>query len=152
MKNKFLDYDIVQTFGDWEIVYQLAGAITSMAPSFKPRNFQEIIDAFVRKFQESDRVEQGIESYLITCSYNDLLNILKDILMQIPEFKALNLSTDEYNAGVNVDDPNRGKFCLISRYTLQDSSNDFIDLDACIQNVVNGLYRDNEIFELKEPI
>lgn len=147
MHNIFLDYNRRNSFGDWEIVYHLSGAIVSLAPKFKPRKLQEIIDKFICAFRYSKDIKQIISSFYITCSYNELHDFLKNILMSIPEFQELNLSNKEYENGISVNDPERKSIVLISRYSAElDADDDFIDLDACIQNIVNGLYRVKEIF------
>lgn len=142
-----LDYTQVRLFSDWEIVYHLAGAITNLSPDFRPRFFYTIIDEFFTKFKESERTENSFNSYTIYCSYNELLIFLKDILMSIPKFVDLNLTTNEYKNGVDVNSSNRNNIYITTTFTERNADNDFIDLNACIQNIVNGLYREKEIFQ-----
>ena len=59
-------------------------------------------------------------------------------------FEKLNLSYNEMKAGISVDDPNREKITFSSRYDGPKWEDDFIDLDALINNVVRDTIREAE--------
>ena len=59
-------------------------------------------------------------------------------------FERLNLSYNEMKAGISVDDPNREKVTFSSRYDGPKWEDDFIDLDALINNVVRDTIREAE--------
>lgn len=59
-------------------------------------------------------------------------------------FERLNLSYNEMKAGISVDDPNREKVTFSSRYDSPKWEDDFIDLDALINNVVRDTIREAE--------
>ncbi len=65
--------------------------------------------------------------------------------MPIAKFRDLNLTQKEYEQGIDVDDPNRPKFQFVSAFDSIPDDNNFVDLDACIQDIFaeyeHGAYR-----------
>ena len=77
-------------------------------------------------------------------TYDDLFNWLKEYILPIPEIQELNLSRAEYEAGITIDDPERGKYAFCGRGIPDPlESEDFIDLDAFIRNLAHDLMREN---------
>lgn len=75
----------------------------------------------------------------------DELKELISRLHRIPEFKDWNLSRNERERGIKVDDPSRAPFAFTSRYGGGPTpDNDFIDLDALTQNLVRFLWHQAE--------
>lgn len=65
------------------------------------------------------------------------------LLTTIPEFKEWNLSQTEYDNGIKVDDERRPLYGFTSAFDIRDENywkNNFVDLDAFINNVVRGLF------------
>ena len=58
--------------------------------------------------------------------------------MPIPKFRDLNLSQIEYEMGLSVDDDDRDRFVFTSAFDTIPEDEDFIDLDACIQNIFSS--------------
>lgn len=84
---------------------------------------------------------------MITRSRYDLV---EKIMCSSESFINLNLSQDEIDRGVNVEDETRPEFSFVSRDTTIEEYYDFIDLVACIRNINSELYwdwLDNELFE-----
>lgn len=119
-----------------DLMFVIAGQMFEQAPNRQPRK-SEII---MQKLRDSFRAEAHNENefYSIAIEPNDLYAWLKDILFSIPEFQELNLTQEEYEQGISVDDEERPKFTFTTRYDVYDYDSwrkDFIDLDAFVQNV-----------------
>jgi hypothetical protein len=110
-----------------------------------PVNYPRKLDIVLKKMEE-------IIMNTFDCPFNDfyiknfedeesLRKWLYETLFKIPEFQEWNLSENEYKNGVSVDNENRPQFNFISRETKINKDNDFIDLDACIGNIVRMLLR-----------
>jgi hypothetical protein len=75
-------------------------------------------------------------------TYDELHSWLKEHLLAIPEIEEMNLSQTEFDAGVKVEDEDRGKFVFTSRCSPAcPASEDFVDLDAYVRNVCHDLIR-----------
>ena len=75
---------------------------------------------------------------------NDLYKFVDELMKNIKEFRELNLTWQEYEAGVDVDNPDREDgIVFTSMYDVKSSEDwytkDFIDLDAFVQDVVYSL-------------
>ena len=75
---------------------------------------------------------------------NDLYRFIDELMKSIKEFRELNLTWQEYEAGIDVDSPDReGGIMFTSMYDTRSSEDwytkDFIDLDAFVQDVVYSL-------------
>lgn len=75
---------------------------------------------------------------------NDLYRFVDELMKNIKEFRELNLTWQEYEAGIDVDSPDREKgIVFTSMYDVRSSEDwytkDFIDLDAFVQDVVYSL-------------
>lgn len=74
-------------------------------------------------------------------SRDDLYQFINELMKNIKEFRELNLTWYEYEAGIDPDSPDRENTILFtSRYDTRSSEDwyttDFIDLDAFIRDVV----------------
>ena len=70
-------------------------------------------------------------------------------MKNIKEFRELNLTWQEYEAGVDVDSPDREEgIAFTSMYDVKSSEDwytkDFIDLDAFVQDVVYSVLLEEE--------
>ena len=80
---------------------------------------------------------------------NDLYKFVDELMKNIKEFRELNLTWQEYEAGVDVDSPDREEgMVFISMYDVKSSEDwyikDFIDLDAFVQDVVSSVLLEEE--------
>lgn len=110
------------------------GVIYYLAPNHKPRFIYETVDKIIERFKVNC-LTVGKDFFYHEIELKDLYKFIKDILMPIETFRALNLSQNEYEKGISVDDKGRPEFCFISRYSWVSKDDDFVDLDACIQNI-----------------
>lgn len=120
------------------------GTIYELAPYHKPRFIDEIVDEIISRFKENCN-SIGADFFYHEVELKDLYKFIENILMPIDKFRDLNLSPFEYKQGVVVDDPNRPSFQFVSAFDSIPEDNNFIDLDACIQNIFiyyeHGAYR-----------
>lgn len=123
-----------------EFLRVTTGWLYSLAPGHKPRFINEIVDEMIVRFKRGAQ-HIGNDFFYHEINQFDLRLFVEDILMPIKQFKDLNLSNKEYGLGIDVDDPNRQKFIFTSRYSSIPEDEDFIDLDACIMNIVCDLKR-----------
>lgn len=113
------------------------GEIYCLAPNHKPRAIDEITSEIITRFK--DGCEQiGDNFFYHSVELKDLKQFISDILMPIDKFRELNLSQREVDAGVSVGDSTRAEFVFVDRYTSIPEYDNFIDLDACIQNVFSS--------------
>lgn len=110
------------------------GKIYELAPYHKPRFIDEITDEIIKRFK-IDCSMIGHDFIYHEVELKDLYKFIKNILMPIDKFRELNLSPKEYRQGISVDDENRPKFQFVSAFFDVAEDDNFIDLDACIQNI-----------------
>lgn len=118
----------------YDFIKYAVGEIYYLAPYHKPRFIEEITDEIIINFKKNCQ-QIGDDFFYHEIALKDLYEFISDILMPIDKFRELNLSQREYEQGVSVDDENRGKFQFVDRYTSIPDYDNFIDLDACIQNI-----------------
>ena len=120
-----------------QLIEAFAGVIYKMHPYHKPENFDKIMDALLKRLDTKAEIYNGKKLTFIMLEYesiNDFEKKLKEFLFNIKEFRQLNISKKLKDAGVrfstsyDVDTEDK-------RYT------DFVDLDACVQNIVFSLDR-----------
>ena len=117
-----------------DLIYAIAGQLYDQAPNRQPRNGEKIIFEVRDKFR--NEAENRDDFYFIWIEEKEIYKYIENMLMGIKEFVDLNLSQNEYEKGVSVDDENRPKFVFTSMYSpALDWRDDFIDLTAFIQNV-----------------
>jgi len=133
------------------------GVIYRQAPGHKPRNVDKIVD-FIKNYFVVDckdkesyfKTNDGYVSFRI--EEEDLVDFIEECLMSCDDFRNLNLSQDEVDRGISVDDENRDDFVGIDRYTNIKEYYDFIDLDACIRNIAFEFgkdFLDDDLFDGK---
>lgn len=124
-----------------------------------PRKLETILEKVREYFRENGSWDNWRQDYLIsipvTCEdpkelqgaeSKALMKFLDEHVKTIPEFRELNLSMNEYNAHVSVDDPKRGSYRFTTMYDTASSEkdptlyNDFVDLDAAVQNITCAYY------------
>ena len=129
-----------------DLMYAVGGQLFAQAPNRSPRKAELIMEKLRDSFR--DIAYNDNEYYSLVVSVSGVNNLVEKLLMSIPEFEELNLTHIEYQRGIEVNDPNRPKFCFTSMYnkeTPESWKNDFIDLDAFIRNVTRNLYTLSEI-------
>lgn len=129
------------------IMYCVAGQLYDQAPNRQPRKANDIMMKVRDYIRNHPDCYNDNEYRTIRVQESELYDFVKDMLMSIPEFKELNVSQKEYDAGITEAEEDSFKF--VSRYDVYDEESwytDFIDLDAFIRNVVDGIYRDNDSY------
>jgi len=109
-----------------------------------PRKIDDIVYKLTELYErEFERISSNF--YLKRFkTYDELHSWLNINVKSISEIQELNLSQNEYDARVSVDDPDRPKYIFASRYSKPcDPNDDFIDLDAYIGNLTQNLIREN---------
>lgn len=117
-----------------EFIRIAIGEIYELAPYYKPRFIDEITDEIIKRFKV-DCSMIGHDFIYHKVELKDLYKFIENILMPIDKFRELNLSPKEYRQGISVDDENRPKFQFVSAFSNVAEEDNFIDLDACIQNI-----------------
>lgn len=118
----------------------LGGELYRHAPNRQPRK-ADIITIKARDLFRKD-AKNNNEWYILYIEEDSLYDYIDKLLKSIPEFEELNLSQIEYDNGVNVHDENRSKYSFRSAYDIETADSwkdDFIDLDAFVRNIVNGI-------------
>ena len=137
-----------------QLIQAVTGTIYAMHPYHKPENFDKIMDALLKFLDSKAEVHKGKKLTFIMLEYesiDDFKKKLKEFLFGIKEFRQLNISKKLKDAGVEDinDDRNKGiRFSNSYSVETQDGRyTDFIDLDACIRNIVFNV---NEIIQSDE--
>ena len=113
------------------------GWIYCLAPNHKPRFIDEISDGITTNFKNNCK-SIGNDFFYHEIELKDLYKFIKNILMPIDKFRELNLSQNEYEKGVKVDDEDRPKVQFISAFSTIPEKDNFVDLDACIQDIFSS--------------
>ncbi|MEN8907912.1 MAG: hypothetical protein ABF289_18325 [Clostridiales bacterium] len=124
------------------LIYCIAGQLYSQAPNRHPRNAEKIISKVVELFRGNAENFNEFYSISIELEPKIINKYIYSLLMQIEDFKNLNLSQTEFENNISVNDSKRSKFSFVSRFDIANSDSwkdDFIDLDAFINNVCISL-------------
>lgn len=128
------------TVYEYDIVYVVSGSLYYMAPNFIVRNIDVIMNKFVCLFRDSG--EKIIDHYLRNFDdESDFEKWIDSTMRSIKEFRMLNLSQNEINNGItDPDDPKREEYFFVTGLSSIPWMDDFVDLDAAIQFIINGYY------------
>ena len=131
-----------------QLIEAFTGVIYRMHPYHKPENFDKIMDALLKHLDTKAEIHKGKKLTFILLEYesiNDFKNKLKEFLFGIKEFRQLNISKKLKDAGVeDIDDERNSGIKVSTSYdvnTEDERYTDFVDLDACIQNIVFSVDR-----------
>lgn len=131
-----------------QLIQAVTGTIYAMHPYHKPENFDKIMDAILKFLDSKAEVHNSKKLTFITLEYesiNEFKNKLREFLFKIKEFRQLNISKRLKDAGVEDIDDDRNKGIRVSdRYSVETEDErytDFIDLDACVRNIVFNVDR-----------
>lgn len=133
----------IRSICDYEFAKETAGWLYYLAPRNCPRNADVIMKKAMDAFRsKAEKNWFGRYEWIIT--EDEIYHEVDAIFKAIPEFVELNLSENEIERGVNVDDEDRRRFSFHSGYDVETEESvrdDFVDLDAFVQNVVCSLYK-----------
>ena len=128
-----------------EVIGTVAGIIYRMHPYHNPENINVIITKIIEYFDNNVKEKEKDNTFKLLSfkDWNEFTMWIKEFLMGIKEFRQLNISKKLKDAGVDDIDDDRNKGIHIttihSVQTNDSRYSDFVDLDACIQNIVNEL-------------
>lgn len=125
------------------------GVIYEMAPNNNPRNIDKIREYIV------DYCNKNVEDYSTRIEDNKLSKFIKDMLFGCVEFTQLNISQDKWdegmrdpfckeNSGFSFTAVSHDKDGVPSKIAQSKDYFDFIDLDACVQNITHELDLDEQ--------
>ena len=131
-----------------QLIQAVTGTIYSMHPYHKPENFDKIMDALLEFIDSKAEVYNGKKLTFVILEYesiNEFKKKLKEFLFGIKEFRQLNISKKLKDVGVEDinDDRNKG-FRFLDGHSVEiedERYTDFIDLDACVRNIVFSVDR-----------
>ena len=130
------------------LIEAFTGVIYSMHPYHKPENFDKIMDALLKRLDTKAEIHNGKKLTFVELEYesiNEFKNKFKEFLFGIKEFRQLNISKRLKDAGVeDIDDKRNSGIVFSTRYdidTEDERYTDFVDLDACVQNIVRSIDR-----------
>lgn len=82
-----------------------------------PRKANIIVEKVTELYKrEIERVTDDFYSRFFA-NYDELFDWLNENVTTIPEIQELNLSQDEYDSGISVNNPDRSKYVFSSRYS-----------------------------------
>lgn len=116
------------------------GEIYALAPGNKPRSAEEIAEGIVTNFKK--HCKQMGDFYYHEMELRDVKAFINTILLPIEKFQELNLSNNEYQKGTSVEDESRPTIQFVSMYSYIPEDDDFVDLDACTQNIFCRIEQD----------
>jgi len=112
-----------------------------MCPSH-PRNFETIMTKLTEIIERTFD-EGSLQTKMISIAYKNVHNWIETVVKSIPEILELNLTTNEYNAGVTLETREYAdSIVLTSRYTVIPEGEDFVDIGALIQNVTYSICKE----------
>lgn len=113
-----------------------------MHPYHKPEGIDVIVDKINEHYSNLDdgRGKDCANKFIDYNSIDDFKNKLRELLFSIKEFTQLNISKALKDKGVkDFNDKRNIGFQVVDRYTKDTVDTryyDFIDLDACFQNII----------------
>lgn len=107
------------TLFERDLMYAVGGQLFSQAPNNEPRNVEILMKKVRDRFREDaySNTNLGWVSLCIPVVDNGLYKYIDKLLRSIPEFVDLNLSQNEYNKNIKVDDESRLKYIFTSAYS-----------------------------------
>lgn len=119
------------------------GVIYAMHPYHKPKDIDDIVEHIIMSMREV-AVYKSNNYCQVELDENNVYDFVDKCLKGCQAFRNLNLSQAEIDKGISVDDEKREKWVIGGA---SDGSHlkeyyDFIDLDACIRNIVNKIFDD----------
>jgi len=117
----------------------------NQCPNQTPRKIETVMSKLKGAIEEDFILpfESDKTFYTKDIEQGKVYEYIHNLLHAIPEFKEWNLSQIEYDNGVKVDDESRPQYNFTSAYDVRDESywkNDFVDLDAFVNNVVRSIF------------
>ena len=125
------DEKIWVTDVDFKAIF--AGVLYYMVPK-QPRKFDIIMTKLIEIIDRTFTESVGSVN-MISVAYKDVYNWIETVVKSIPEILELNLTTNEFNAGVTLENREGADIVFTSAFSVTPEGEDFVDIDALIQNV-----------------
>ena len=133
-----------------EMVGHIAMWLYRLAPKHRPRKVDSIIDSAIKYMDDTFTTPLKSDPEFRTHDFENkdsLYSYIDTMMKSIKEFRELNLTWREYVSGVDVDSPDRESVVVfISMYKVESADawfeEDFVDLDAFVQDVTSSLLRE----------
>lgn len=131
-----------------DMLSSLAFWAISQCPTHIPRKFEIVLKTFKEEIRKKfDDYDKDFYYYDFD-SQIEIEKWLYETLFKIEEFKQWNLSENEFNNGISIDNPNRKNMALESSYDVIDPKDNFIDLNALVRNMSKHLVEISESFKI----
>jgi hypothetical protein len=133
------------------IVENVCGVLFRLSPYNKVPNIDEIVhcvlNSIFERQSDSDKIkykkDDGIYSFMM-CSFKDEKELriwLKNTLFNCEAFKMLNVTPKEQKNGKTYKEVEE-TLVFVDRYSSIKQENEFVDLDAAVRNIINGIIND----------
>lgn len=128
------------------IINSVVGVIYQMHPYHNPEGINKIVQKINKWCDETPDCIGSIKDTFKIFEWNtweDFEKWLNDFLNDILEFRQLNISRKLKDEGIkDIDDERNSGIRFVDRYTVDTQDErytDFIDLDACVRNIVRQI-------------
>lgn len=136
-----------------ELVGHIAMWLYRIAPKHRPRKVDSIIDSVIKYVDDTFTAPLKSDPEFRTRDFENkdsLYSYIDTMMKSIKEFRELNLTWREYVSGIDVDSPDRESVVeFTSMYKVESVDawfeEDFVDLDAFVQDVTHSLLREQVI-------
>lgn len=136
-----------------EMIGHIAMWLYRLAPKHRPRKVDFIIDSAIKYMNDTFTTPLKSDPEFRTHDFENkdsLYSYIDTMMKSIKEFRELNLTWREYVSGIDVDSPNREPVVVFtSRYKVDSADawfeEDFVDLDAFVQDVTYSLLKEQAI-------
>lgn len=108
-----------QYFYIYHIVDAVASTLYRMAPRNRPRNMDKLMLHVIENSEQA--CVDVVDNRHLFMTYSEFNEWLTDMLKHCPEFCDLNLSQNEYEKHILVDDESRPKFAFTSAYDVENN-------------------------------
>lgn len=125
------DEKIWVTDVDFKAIF--AGVLYYMVPK-QPRKFDIIMTKLIEIIDRTFTECVGSVN-MISVAYKDVHNWIETVVKSIPEILELNLTTNEFNSGVTLENRDDADIVFTSAFSVIPEGEDFVDIDALIQNI-----------------
>ena len=127
---------------EYQFVPVLMKNIYRLVNSRKVRNANTIAEKVARYFHTKG-VHDGIFNhyYIVEDKEEPIYNVVQNIIMSVEEIKDLNLTQEEYDAGLHYDSAERNNYTAWGK--------EFVDITALIQNVTYDINKEIKEIECK---
>lgn len=147
-KNKYYYKDVIS------IIHKVLLSMSPYINEQRLNDLDEIILQVIHQFNTCEEIKfpkmRFDKNPYLYMDEEEFKRWVDETLKSIPEFRNLNLTYNESQEGIDVNDPNRPMIVISTIYDVDTEDgwkDDFIDLDAAIQNIcyeISQIYKWND--------